>query len=223
MDFTYKTMSFNQFQSMMLKWMFKGVLCTAITSLFMIVTGIIKMLSFAFIPMAIIFGIIEIIMVIILIHKIADIDMNKAKFYFYLYSIMNGITLSFILSAIHPMVGVLVFGITSAYFGLLYSITQFIKSDVSLLGRVCMAMLPVLVISYIILFFIQLPALYYATILIDLVVFSGLTIYDFKMTRQLYEESHDDNIECNALLCALQLYLDFINIFLDIVMLVADN
>lgn len=223
MDSTYKTMSFNQFQSRMFNWMFKGVFCTAMTSILMIVTGIINMLSFAFIPMAIIFGIIEIVMVIILIHKIADIDIKEAKFYFYLYSVINGITLSFILSAIHPMVGVLVFGITAAYFGLLYSITQYIKSDVSLLGRVCMSMLPVLVISYIILFFIQLPALYYATILIDLLVFSGLTIYDFKMTRKLYEESHDANVECNALLCALQLYLDFINIFLDIIMLVADN
>ncbi len=223
MDTNYNLMSFKSFQSLMFKWLFKGVACTAITSIIILMSGILNLLSIAFIPLLIICSIIEIAMVIILAKKLENLDLNKAKFYFYLYSMINGITLSFLLSAIHPMIAVIVFVITSAYFGLLHSITGFIKSDCTTLGHMCISALPILIISYIILFFIQLPAMYYAVVLIDLVVFSGLTIYDMKKAKKLYEESDIYNVEGNALLCALELYLDFINIFIDIVMLVADN
>ena len=83
--------------------------------------------------------------------------------------------------------------------------------------------LPVLMIAYILLIFISAPGLYYLVVFLDLAVFTGLTLYDFKHIEYAYEVAPQEALHGMALLCALQLYMDFINIFIDILMLVSDN
>ena len=83
--------------------------------------------------------------------------------------------------------------------------------------------LPVLMIAYILLIFISAPGLYYLVVFLDLAVFTGLTLYDFKHIEYAYEFAPQEALQGVALLCALQLYMNFINIFIDILMLVSDN
>ena len=78
-------------------------------------------------------------------------------------------------------------------------------------------------IAYILLIFISAPGLYYLVVFLDLAVFTGLTLYDFKHIEYAYEVAPQEALPGVALLCALQLYMDFINIFIDILMLVSDN
>ena len=47
--------------------------------------------------------------------------------------------------------------------------------------------LPVLMIAYILLIFISAPGLYYLVVFLDLAVFTGLTLYDFKHIEYAYE------------------------------------
>ncbi len=90
-------------------------------------------------------------------------------------------------------------------------------------AKVCVSFLPILIIGYIILMFIHAPVLYYIIVLIDLGVFTGLTLYDLKNISTMYQQSLEEQREGLALICALELYLDFVNIFLDILMLISDN
>ncbi len=83
--------------------------------------------------------------------------------------------------------------------------------------------LPVLMIAYILLIFISAPGLYYLVVFLDLAVFTGLTLHDFKSSEYAYEIVPQEALQGMALLCALQLYMDFINILIDILMLVSDN
>lgn len=112
---------------------------------------------------------------------------------------------------------------TAVYFGLLYTVTQHTNNNFIGVGKVCLMALPVLMIAYILLIFISAPGLYYLVVFLDLAVFTGLTLYDFKHIEYAYEVAPQEALQGMTLLCALQLYMDFINIFIDILMLVSDN
>ena len=215
--------SYNEFFTKMLKWMVKGVGVTFLTTIIMNVSQLTSILAFVYYPVVIVCCIIEIAMVFILLKKINDLDFKSALKYFYIYSVLNGITISFILALIGPKLSILAFLITFVYFGLLYTIAKHSNSEFIGVGKICISALPILMIMYIVLMFINAPVLYYIVVLIDLAVFTGLTLYDLKKVRRVYESMTYEQTETMALLCALELYLDFINIFLDIVMLIADN
>ncbi len=213
----------NEFFTKMLKWMVKGVGVTFITTILMNLTNLASVLSFIYYPIFVVCCIAEIAMVYFLVKKINDLNYEYAIKYFYIYSVLNGITISFILSEVGLGLSVLAFMITFVYFGLLYTIAKHTDSEFIGVGKICIAALPILMIMYIVLMFINAPILYYIVVIVDLAVFTGLTLYDLKKVRRIYDTMTYEQIETMALLCALELYLDFINIFLDIVMLIADN
>lgn len=218
---------YENFLLRVLRWVFVGVAVTAVTSIVVILSGIINYLIDFYFPVMFISIIVEIAFVWILSKKLQNqeeqVSYTKAKRYFILYSMINGIVFSFLLSVISIYITALAFALTCAYFGLLYTITKYTDSDFSFVMKVCMSALPILIIGYIILMFIEAPALYYIIVFIDLAVFSGLTLYDLKNISKAYHQSLENQREGLALLCALNLYLDFVNIFIDILMLIIDN
>lgn len=222
-----KQMNYEKFLSEVIKWVFFGVGITAITSILVIFSGIIYALIPFYFPVLIISVIIEIAFVWILNKKIDkpidELSFSSVKRFFILYSIVNGVIFSFILASVSIYITALAFALTCAYFGLLYTITKYTSSDFSFVMKVCISVLPILIIGYIILIFIHAPALYYIIVLIDLAVFTGITLYDLKKISTAYHQSLENQREGLALMCALNLYLDFVNIFIDILMLIMDN
>lgn len=222
-----KQMNYEKFLSEVIKWVFFGVGITAITSLLVIFSGIIYALIPFYFPVLIISVIIEIAFVWTLNKKvdkpIDELSFASVKRFFILYSIVNGVIFSFILASVSIYITALAFALTCAYFGLLYTITKYTSSDFSFVMKVCISVLPILIIGYIILIFIHAPALYYIIVLIDLAVFTGITLYDLKKISTAYHQSLENQREGLALMCALNLYLDFVNIFIDILMLIMDN
>lgn len=178
-------------------------------------------------PVLIISVIIEIAFVWILNKKIDkpidELSFSSVKRFFILYSIVNGVIFSFILASVSIYITALAFALTCAYFGLLYTITKYTTSSFSNIAKVCISVLPVMIIGYIILLFIQAPMLYYIIVFLDLLIFTGITLYDFKMISTMYEQSSEEYQEGLILFCAFELYLDFVNIFIDILMLIMDN
>lgn len=215
--------SYNEFFTNVLKWMVKAVGITFFTTLIMHFMQLTSFLSFMYYPVSIICSIVEIALVIFLVKKINDLDYKHAIAYLYVYSILNGITISFLLSSIGFGISILAFMITFVYFGLLYTIAKQSDSKFIGVGKICVTALPILMIMYVVLLFINAPIPYYIIVIIDLAVFSGLTLYDLKKIERAYDYFYGDGLENIALLCALELYLDFINIFIDIIMLITDN
>lgn len=222
-----KQMNYEKFLSEVIKWVFFGVGITAITSLLVIFSGIIYALIPFYFPVLIISVIIEIAFVWTLNKKvdkpIDELSFASVKRFFILYSIINGIIFSFILASVSIYITALAFALTCAYFGLLYTITKYTTSSFSNIAKVCISVLPVMIIGYIILLFIQAPMLYYIIVFLDLLIFTGITLYDFKMISTMYEQSSEEYPEGLILFCAFELYLDFVNIFIDILMLIMDN
>ena len=222
-----KQMNYEKFLSEVIKWVFFGVGITAITSILVIFSGIIYALIPFYFPVLIISVIIEIAFVWILNKKIDkpidELSFSSVKRFFILYSIVNGVIFSFILASVSIYITALAFALTCAYFGLLYTITKYTTSSFSNIAKVCISVLPVMIIGYIILLFIQAPMLYYIIVFLDLLIFTGITLYDFKMISTMYEQSSEEYQEGLILFCASELYLDFVNIFIDILMLIMDN
>lgn len=220
-------MNYEKFLSEVIKWVFFGVGITAITSILVIFSGIIYALIPFYFPVLIISVIIEIAFVWILNKKIDkpidELSFSSVKRFFILYSIVNGVIFSFILASVSIYITALAFALTCAYFGLLYTITKYTTSSFSNIAKVCISVLPVMIIGYIILLFIQAPMLYYIIVFLDLLIFTGITLYDFKMISTMYEQSSEEYQEGLILFCAFELYLDFVNIFIDILMLIMDN
>lgn len=222
-----KQMNYEKFLSEVIKWVFFGVGITAITSLLVIFSGIIYAFIPFYFPVLIISVIIEIAFVWTLNKKvdkpIDELSFASVKRFFILYSIVNGVIFSFILASVSIYITALAFALTCAYFGLLYTITKYTTSSFSNIAKVCISVLPVMIIGYIILLFIQAPMLYYIIVFLDLLIFTGITLYDFKMISTMYEQSSEEYLEGLILFCAFELYLDFVNIFIDILMLIMDN
>ena len=89
------------------------------------------------------------------------------------------------------------------------------KKDLSGIGRQARAALIAFIIVSLINMFLQSPMITYVFSFIGLVIFAGLTAWDTQRLRQMYLQMGSQvNVNNLALMGALQLYLDFINIFI---------
>lgn len=223
MDYNYSfhKISYNDFVSMMMKWLCIALGLTAATSL--LVSLVFDSIVLYLYPIVIVSSIVEIVMVFMLVKKMRQLSVEAAKKMFYAYSIINGITLSGLINSVAPGAALLAFALTCALFGFLYAVAKNTTYDFRSVGNICLMALPILIIGYIILIFIRAPFLYYTIVTIDLVVFVGLTLYDMKRVDYAYQTVSNEQMEVAAMYCAMELYLDFVNIFIDILSLIADN
>ncbi len=111
--------------------------------------------------------------------------------------------------------------ITSAFVSafVMFAVLSFMgsttKKDLSGIGRQARAALIAFIIVSLINLFLQSPMITYVFSFIGLVIFAGLTAWDTQRLRQMYLQMGSQvNVNNLALLGALQLYLDFINIFI---------
>lgn len=153
---------------------------------------------------------------------IANITISKnqlvpSAILFVAYSVVNGITLSIIFLVYTTSSIVSVFGLAAVMFGAMafYGITT--KRDLSSIGSICiMALLGVIIASFANMFFLHLEGFELALTYVGLLLFVGITVYDVQKIKQITYTADSDNATVLALYGALQLYLDFINIFLKL-------
>jgi len=88
------------------------------------------------------------------------------------------------------------------------------KTDLSKMGSFLMMGLIGIVLASLVNIFIGSSALQFAISVIGVIVFTGLTAYDTQRIKEMYAETYDrDSVTKMAIYGALQLYLDFINLF----------
>jgi len=141
-----------------------------------------------------------------------------AQLFFYVYAAVMGLSLAWIFQAFTGMSIAQTFLVTAiAFAGLsLYGYTT--KKDLSAFGTFLMMGVIGLIVASIVNIFLASSALMFAISVLGVLIFAGLTAYDTQNIKNTYVQhavSMDREwLEKSAIMGALQLYLDFINLFM---------
>lgn len=140
---------------------------------------------------------------------------------FVAYSALTGASLSFIFLAYTATSIATVFFITAAVFGLMAVAGYTTKTDLTKLGSILFIGLIGIVVAMLVNMFLKSDAMGYVISVISVVIFTGLTAYDMQRLKNLGATmiSGTEVASKMALMGALSLYLDFLNLFLALLRL----
>ena len=147
--------------------------------------------------------------------RLHKISFSKAQTMFWLFSGVMGLSMAYIFIAFTGASIARVFFITSGTFAgmSLYGYTT--KKDLSGWGSFLFMGLIGIIIASIVNIFLKSPMLYYVISCIGVLVFVGLTAYDTQRIKEMYYATDTSEISGKkAIMGALKLYLDFINLFI---------
>ena len=157
----------------------------------------------------------EVLLVIGLSAMINKMSAATATFLFVLYSIVNGLTLSVIFLVYTQGSISLTFFVTAITFGTMSAYGYFTKKDLTSWGNLLLMALVGLVIASIANLFMKNEILYWITTYAGILIFVGLTAYDTQKIKNMNMIGADgETARKGAIMGALSLYLDFINLFL---------
>ena len=160
----------------------------------------------------------ELAFVFILSASIRKLSVGAACLMFIAYAALNGLTLSVVFIAYELALVQRVFFITAAMFGGLAVFGTFTRSDLSQIGAVCGMALWGLIVAVVVNMFIPRSGTFdWIISFAGVLIFSGLTMWDAQKIKLLAQaEGQMDGATRHkvALMGALQLYLDFINLFI---------
>ena len=142
-------------------------------------------------------------------------SVGTATALFFLYAASVGVTFALIFEMYTAQSIFTTFLITAGMFAVLAFIGATTKRDLSKLGTICIAALFGLIIATIVNIFVANDALYWVTTYAGVLIFAGLTAYDMQKLQKFGAQSPGGEAEGRmAVVGALALYLDFINMFL---------
>jgi len=202
-------------------WMFLGLLFTAAAAFLTTTSSTLMSLLFSNYFTFIILIVAEFGLVIYLSARITKLQYGTAISLFLLYSLINGVMLSTVLLAYTSSSVAYTFSIASITFGAMSVYGYFTKTDLTRIGNLLFMGLIGLIVMSLINMFVHATALEWLISVLGIFVFLGLTAYDTQKIKQYYY-STTDNYELGrkvAIMGALRLYLDFINLFLSLLRL----
>jgi hypothetical protein len=158
----------------------------------------------------------ELVLVFSLSAAINKLSLTTATLMFVLYSVINGATLSFIFMVYTASSITNVFLITAGTFAAMALFGYFTKTDLTSWGKILMMALIGIIIATIVNIFTKSEGLAVILNYLGVLVFVGLTAYDSQKIKQMLMMAPDagETAQKVALLGALSLYLDFINLFI---------
>ncbi|MBK7212286.1 MAG: Bax inhibitor-1/YccA family protein [Bacteroidales bacterium] len=135
---------------------------------------------------------------------------------FIVYAFLVGVSLSFIFLVYSIGSIAVTFGVTSLTFGVMAVAGYTTKTDLTKFGSIMMMGLVGIIIASLINFFLKSDSMQYIISFIGVLVFTGLTAYDVQKLKNLGSEmiAGQESTRKYAIMGALSLYLDFINLFL---------
>ena len=204
-----------------------GILVTAVVAVlgqitgayysFLMATGMVGLIGLC---------VVQIALAVVLGMRVTKMKSATARVMFYVYAALMGFTLSSIFMVYDlGSIGVAL-GVTAAFFFALTMFGMTTKFNMLKAGPILMIGLIVLIISQIVLAFVQIDGMTKIVCAIGLILFAGMTIYDAQSTRALlteYEAQGPEMVKKISILCALNLYLDFVNMFLYILQLLGNR
>jgi hypothetical protein len=147
--------------------------------------------------------------------RINSMSVSAAQTTFWVYAALMGLSLSSIFVVFTGQSIVQTFFVTAASFGALSLYGYTTKKDLSGFGSFLIMGLFGLIIASIVNIFLASSALGFAISVIGVLIFAGLTAYDTQKLKEMYYEGDDALVAGRkAIMGALTLYLDFINLFM---------
>jgi FtsH-binding integral membrane protein len=137
---------------------------------------------------------------------------------FIAFSVLMGMSLSFILLVYTGSSVFKTFAVTSAMFGVMAILGYTTKTDLTKFGSILMMALFGVIIAMIVNMFMHSSTMEYIISVLGVLIFTGLTAYDVQKLKRIGAgigvNVQDPNVRKMSILGALTLYLDFINLFL---------
>lgn len=154
-------------------------------------------------------------MVFFLSYRIGKMTVSAAQTTFAVYAALVGLSLSTIFLIYTGQSVVQTFFVTAASFGALSLYGYTTKRNLSAMGSFLIMGLFGVIIASIVNIFLASSALQFAISVLGVVIFAGLTAYDTQRIKEMYFEGDDVAVAGRkAIMGALTLYLDFINLFM---------
>ena len=154
-------------------------------------------------------------MVMYLGAKIRTMSVGAAQTSFWIFSVLMGMSLASIFVIYTQTSIARVFFITASVFGAMSLYGYTTKRDLTGWGSFLFMGLIGIIIASVVNMFMQSSALMFAISVIGVLVFVGLTAYDTQNIKNMYAESDSTAVtNKKAIMGALKLYLDFINLFI---------
>lgn len=207
-------MTENKIFSKIFLWMFVGLFITFATAYYVALNP--NMLFNIFGGYYWFLVIIELIVVIVLSAKIATLKPTTAKIMFCLYSFLTGLTFSSIFVVYQISSIIFVFLVTSVLCFILGLIGYYTTVDLTKIGIYLFISLVGVLLLGLINIFLGNQTLDLGLCIIGLLIFIGFIAYDIQKIKISINYLPEDNL---AIFGALELYLDFINIFIRLLSL----
>ena len=185
------------------------------------------LLSLIFSSKVTFFGLIiaEFALVFAISGAINRLSLSTATLLFILYSVVNGATLSTIFFTFSVATIGKVFFITAGTFGAMALVGYTTKTDLTSMGKLLFMALLGIIIASVVNIFVASSGLDLILSYVGVLVFVGLTAYDTQKIKQMCQSAPDagESTQKLALIGALSLYLDFINLFLYLLRIFGNN
>lgn len=205
----------NKIYSKVFLWLFIGMLMTFLTGIYTTTneSALSVIFSGGFYWILVV---VELLLAIFLSARIHKMSPTTARICYLLYTFLTGLTFSSVFIVYKLESILLVFGITSLLFLVFALIGTTTKIDLSKLGTYLLMMLLGIIICSIINIFLGNSTFDLVISCISIIVFLGYIAYDVQKIKRLNGFLAEDNL---AVIGAFELYLDFINIFIDLLRL----
>lgn len=194
-------------------WMFGGSLLTALAAF--IVEKNVSLQNLILDNNVVFFGliIVELALVFFLSIRIQKLSFGAALFTFLVYSLLNGLMISAIFFIYTASSIASVFVISALVFGIMALIGYTTKRDLTSIGNLSLMALVGVILASLVNLFLKNGTLSLIVSYLAVIIFVGLTAYDTQKIKRMSESGTSGNM---GIYGALALYLDFINIFLNL-------
>jgi FtsH-binding integral membrane protein len=163
--------------------------------------------------------------VIFLSARLHSMSMSTATILFILYSVLTGVSFGSLFLVYDMSDIIATFFVTAGTFFVTSLVGYVTRMDLSKMGSILFMLLIGLVIATVVNMFLGSEGLYMICTYAGVIIFVGLTAYDTQKIKRMFNEygTADDNGQKLALMGALMLYLDFINLFIYLLRLIGDR
>lgn len=163
--------------------------------------------------------------VMFLSFKVSSLSLQAAQGWFWAFSVAMGLSLSYIFLAYTGTSVARVFFITAGVFGSMSLYGYTTKKDLTGMGSFLFMGLIGLILASVVNIFLKSSGLEFAISAIGVLIFTGLTAYDTQKIKHMYFQlgGHSDATAKTAIMGALTLYLDFINLMVMLLRFMGDR
>ncbi len=167
----------------------------------------------------------ELLLVVYISRSIQKLSQTSAIALFMLYAVLNGLTLSaiFLVYTLGSISST--FYITAGTFGVMSLYGYYTKRDLTSIGNLAFMALIGIIIASVVNFFFQSEMMGWIITYLGVAIFVGLTAYDTQKLKEIGARGFEngESLEKLAIMGALTLYLDFINLFLFLLRIFGDR